>query len=163
MADAHPLHSNCQKAMSKRPLVSVVSITYNQEKFIREALEGMVLQKTNFDFEIIVADDASTDATAAIIQEYADAYPGLIKPVLRKKNLGAIANSLSSLRLARGKYLALCEGDDYWTDENKLQKQVDFLEAHQDYALCFHPVRVFFDDAILTRFIFLAHLVKQWV
>ncbi len=132
--------------MRKQPLVSVVSIAYNQEKYIRAALDGMVMQKTDFDFEIIVADDCSTDTTPSIIQEYAAKYPDLIRTVLRKKNLGAIANSVSTLREATGKYVALCEGDDYWIDEHKLQKQVDLMEANPGYALCFHPIRVFFDD-----------------
>src|SRR5690606_17979110 len=81
-----------------------------------------------------------------IIKEYATKYPGIIKPILRKKNLGPQKNFLDVLRASKGEYIALCEGDDYWTDSSKLQKQVDFMDAHPGYALCFHLVRVFFEE-----------------
>lgn len=132
--------------MSTSPLVSVVTITYNHDKYIRQALESFVMQKTNFDFEVVVADDASSDKTSQIIEEYAKAYPSIIKPILRRKNIGAVANSIGSLKAANGKYIALCEGDDYWTDSEKLQRQVDFLDSNPKYALCFHPVRIFFEN-----------------
>lgn len=132
--------------MSKQPLVSIVSITYNQEKYIREALDSFLMQKTNFPVEIIVSDDCSTDKTPDIIKEYADKHPDVIRPIYRKKNIGAIANSIATLRAAKGKYIALCEGDDFWTDPLKLQKQADFMEGHKNYALCFHTVRVFFEN-----------------
>ena len=92
--------------------------------------------------EIIVADDASTDATPAIIQEYAGRYPHLFRPILRPQNLGLNANLTGALSAARGEYLALCEGDDYWIDPMKLSKQVAFLDRHPETAVCFHPVRV---------------------
>jgi glycosyltransferase involved in cell wall biosynthesis len=132
--------------MSKKPLVSIVTITYNHEKYIRETLESFLAQQVNFQFEIIIADDCSTDTTPKIISEYAKKYPEIFKPILRKKNIGAVPNSVSSLQVANGTYVALCEGDDYWTDPKKLQKQVDFLESNKDFALCFHPVRVFFEN-----------------
>ena len=128
------------------PKVSVVSITYNHEAYIREALDGFVAQKTDFPVEFIVADDASTDATPAIIQDYAGRYPHLFRPILRPQNVGIHANLTDALSVARGDYLALCEGDDYWTDPMKLSKQVAFLDQHPETAVCFHPVRVIWTD-----------------
>lgn len=122
--------------------VSVVVITYNQEKYIRETLDNIVSQITNFKFEAFVSDDCSTDKTARIISEYAVKYPDIIKPILRKENVGILKNYLETLALCNGKYIALCEGDDYWCDENKLQKQVDFMEKNPDYALCYHPAKM---------------------
>lgn len=132
--------------MNKSPVVSIVTITYNQEKYIREALESFLIQKTDFPFEVIIGDDCSTDSTPEIIREYSEKYPNIFKPILRRKNLGAAKNSIATLREAGGKYIALCEGDDFWSDSSKLQMQVDFLNAHPDYSLCFHPVRVFYDN-----------------
>lgn len=128
--------------MTKAPLVSVCCISYNQQDFIGEALEGFVMQKTDFAFEVIISDDKSTDGTRQIISEYAKKYPDIIKPVFHKKNFGSLKNYLDNFKRATGKYIAMCEGDDYWTDPNKLQKQVDFLESNPDYAISFHPVRV---------------------
>ncbi|MFZ1301784.1 MAG: glycosyltransferase [Candidatus Microsaccharimonas sp.] len=129
-----------------KPKVSIVSISYNQEKFIKQALDSFLSQKTNFDIEIIIADDASTDGTREIIAEYAKKHGEIFVPVLRKKNIGIQNNIIDALSRARGDYIAICEGDDFWTDDLKLQKQVDFLEKNKDYAVCFHPVRVFFED-----------------
>lgn len=131
-----------QRAVANQPKVSVVSITYNHEAYIREALDGFVAQKTDFPVEIIVADDASTDATPAIIQQYADRYPHLFRPILRSENVGIHANLTDALSAARGEYLALCEGDDYWIDPMKLSRQVAFLDQNPRTAVCFHPVRV---------------------
>jgi hypothetical protein len=135
-----------EKADANPPKVSVVSITYNHEAYIREALDGFVAQKTDFPVEIIVADDASTDATPAIIQEYADRHPHLFRPILRSENVGTHANLIDALSAARGTYLALCEGDDYWIDPMKLTKQVAFLDRHPKTAVCFHPVRMIWTD-----------------
>jgi len=135
-----------EKAAANPPKVSVVSITYNHEAYIREALDGFIAQKTDFPVEIIVADDASTDATPAIIQEYADRHPHLFRPILRSENVGTHANLTDALSAARGKYLALCEGDDYWIDPMKLTKQVAFLDRHPETAVCFHPVRMIWTD-----------------
>ena len=132
--------------MNITPKVSIITISYNQESYIREALDSFVMQKTNFNFEVIIGDDGSSDKTQSIIQEYADKYPTIIRPVLRTKNIGAWQNFIDVIKRARGNYIALCEGDDYWTDKFKLQKQVDFLEKHSDYALCFHPVIVYRED-----------------
>lgn len=140
--------------MSKTPMVSVVSITYNQEKYIQETLDGFIAQKTDFDFEVIIADDGSTDRTPDIIREYALAHPDIFKPILRNKNIGIQANCIDAFQAATGRYIAFCEGDDYWTDPTKLQKQVEFLENNPDYALCFHPVRVFFENNESEEYIF---------
>ena len=128
---------------TKPLMVSIWCITYNHEPYIRQCLEGFVMQKTNFRFEAIVHDDASTDGTAAIVREYAEKYPDIIKPILETENqyskqdgsLDRIMNEKST-----GKYIALCEGDDYWIDPLKLQKQVDFLESNNDYGMCYGKV-----------------------
>lgn len=130
---------------SPAPLVTIRCITYNHEPYIRQCLEGFVMQKTTFPFEAVVHDDASTDGTAAIIREYAERYPDIIRPIYETENqYSKHDGSLRRIMDAhmRGKYIALCEGDDYWTDPLKLQKQVDFLEGHPEYSMCFHRVRV---------------------
>lgn len=132
--------------MRGRPKVSIVTISYNQEKYIQEALESFVTQETDFAFEVIVADDGSTDKTQEIITSYAARYPDIFRPILRDKNIGIHKNISDALSRARGEYIALCEGDDYWTDTTKLQRQADFLDKHPSYSLCFHPVRVFFQN-----------------
>lgn len=114
------------------PKVSIVSISYNQEEYIREALDGFAAQRTEFPVEVIIADDASTDATPRIIGEYAARYPQLFRPILRQTNIGVHANFKDVLSAARGEYLALCEGDDYWTDPLKLSKQVKYLTGIRD-------------------------------
>jgi len=121
------------------PIVYIRCMTYNQEKYIAQCLDGFVMQKTDFSFIAIVHDDASTDKTPLIIQEYAARYPEIIVPVLEKENQYS-QGKLSKVMypLMKGKYIAVCEGDDYWTDPLKLQKQVCFMESHPDYAMCFH-------------------------
>ncbi|MBR4632943.1 MAG: glycosyltransferase [Elusimicrobia bacterium] len=124
--------------------VSVLCATYNQEKYIRQALESFVMQKTNFPFEVIVNDDASTDETPEIIKEYADKYPNIIKPVYQKENQyskGIFITIECLYPKAKGKYLAWCEGDDFWTDENKLQLQYDIMEKNSNCHLCVHKVQ----------------------
>ena len=128
-----------------KPLVSIFCITYNQKNFIAQALDSFVMQKTNFPFEIVVGDDASTDGTAEIIAQYAAQYSELIKPIYHAQNTGGHQNSIDVANKCSGKYVALCEGDDYWTDEYKLQKQVDFLESHPECTICFHPVNVHYE------------------
>ena len=128
----------------KKPLVSICCVTYNHEPFIEDALEGFLIQETNFQFEILIHDDASTDKTADIIREYEKKYPNLIKPIFQKENQyskGGKPGRINRER-AKGKYIAHCEGDDYWTDPLKLQKQVSFLEANPDYSMCFHSVKI---------------------
>lgn len=130
--------------------VSVCCISYNHEKYLRECLDSIMMQEVDFDYEILINDDASTDGTIRIIQEYAGKYPEIIKPVLHSENQHSNGKRNFTARYlipkAKGEYLAVCEGDDYWTDPTKLQRQVDFLEKHPDYALVFHPVQVTFEN-----------------
>lgn len=122
--------------------LSICCITYNHEAFIAQAIESFVMQQTNFDFEIVIHDDASTDGTAAIVAEYADRYPHKIRATLHSQNSGMMQNFVNCLGDCRGEFLAFCEGDDYWIDPLKLQKQVDFLEQSPDISLCYHqPIR----------------------
>lgn len=121
--------------------LSICCITYKHEKFIAQAIDSFIMQQTNFDFEIIIADDNSPDSTAAICKQYQAKYPGKIKLLLNNKNIGMMPNFSQALNACAGEYIALCEGDDYWTDTQKLQKQVDFLEANQGYTICFHRVQ----------------------
>jgi glycosyltransferase involved in cell wall biosynthesis len=120
--------------------LSICCITYNHEKFIAQALDGFLIQKTNFDYEIVIGEDCSTDKTLEIIKNYQQEYPNRIKLLANKTNIGMIPNFVQTMEVCTGKYIALCEGDDYWNDPYKLQKQVDFLEANPDYVICFHPV-----------------------
>lgn len=125
-------------------MVSVVCLAYNHEKYITKALDGFVSQKTDFAYRIIVHDDASTDGTAAIIREYAERYPGLICPIYQTENQYSKKIPIHKTHVVphlAGKYVALCEGDDYWTDPLKLQKQFDAMEAHPECSMCTHTVR----------------------
>ncbi len=135
--------------MKQKPLLSVRIICYNQEAFIEEALEGIFGQKTNFSYEVVIGDDLSTDTTLEKIKKYMVKYPDKINLLSRKigddyyynrKKLGRLYNLLNVMENCQGKYIALLDGDDYWTDPYKLQKQIDFLEEHPDYALCFTDV-----------------------
>ncbi len=121
-----------------KPIVSICCMTYNHEYYIRQCLDGFVMQQTNFDFEILVHEDASTDNTASLLREYEAKYPYLFRCVYQTENQFYKQNTLVNIlfKMARGKYIALCEGDDYWTDPFKLQKQVDFLEANEEYSIC---------------------------
>jgi glycosyltransferase involved in cell wall biosynthesis len=121
--------------MKKRPLVSVKTITYNHEPFIAQCIESVMMQKTNFDFEFIIGEDCSTDGTMAIVQKYAKKYPDIIRIITSEHNVGAAENDHRSDLACIGKYVAFCEGDDYWLDPYKLQKQVDFLEANPDFGM----------------------------
>jgi glycosyltransferase involved in cell wall biosynthesis len=125
-------------------LISICCTTFNHEKYIGQCLDGFVMQKTTFAFEILVHEDASTDSTAAIIKEYELNYPHIFKCVYQHDNQFLKQNTLINIlfKMAKGKYIALCEGDDYWTDPYKLQKQVDFLEANGNYVACFHKVKI---------------------
>lgn len=123
-------------------IVSISCITYNHEPYIRECLDGFMLQKTTFPIEILIHDDASTDGTAEIIREYEAKYPKIIKPIYQTENQYSKGISISATfnwPRAKGKYIAMCEGDDYWTDPLKLQKQVDALEKNFNINICSHP------------------------
>lgn len=127
------------------PKITVLCLAYNHASYIKDALEGFVSQKTRFSFEVIVHDDASTDGTADIIREYARRYPEIIKPVFQKENQysrGVAIGPTFCFPLVRGEYVALCEGDDYWTDPLKLQLQADALDAHSEVDLCTHGALV---------------------
>ena len=122
--------------------VSVCMITYNHEMFIEKAIEGVLMQKTNFPVELVIGEDCSTDRTREICLKYKNEYPDRIKLLLREKNLGIMGNFIDTLQSCTGRYIALCEGDDYWTDPYKLQKQADFLDANAGFSICFHSVKV---------------------
>lgn len=129
-------------------MVTIRCITYNHEPYIRQCLEGFVMQKTNFRFEAIVHDDASTDGTADIIREYAEKYPDIIKPIFETENQyskhdGSLQRIMNEH--THGKYVAMCEGDDYWIDPYKLQKQVDFLESHSEYVMSHTSFKYYYE------------------
>lgn len=126
-------------------LVSICCQTYNHKNYISQTIESFLMQKTNFRFEILLRDDASTDGTADIVKEYSNKYPDIINPLIYEENQfrKGVKPFADNVKRARGKYIAICEGDDYWTDPFKLQKQVDFLEANQGYSMCFHEVKCF--------------------
>lgn len=130
----------------KTPLVSICTAVYNHEPYLRKCFDGFLMQKTNFAFEVLVHDDASTDNSAEIIREYTEKHPEIFKPIYQKENQyskGVKVSATYQFPRAKGKYIALCEGDDYWTDPLKLQKQVDFLETHPDYVMCSHRFKIF--------------------
>lgn len=120
------------------PLVSVKVFTFNHEKYITKCLEGILMQKTDFPFEIIVGEDCSTDRTREIVIAYQDKYPEIIKPILHPENVGGKQNVLSVYKACQGKYHAICEGDDYWIDPLKLKRQVELMESSPDLSMCFH-------------------------
>lgn len=124
-------------------MVSICCITYNQAKFLRETLQSFINQNVNFTYEIVISNDCSTDDTQTIIDSFKSGYPELIKDISPKSNLGMMRNFFYALNSCKGKYIAYCEGDDYWIDENKLQRQVDFLETNQDFGLVYTKVNQF--------------------
>jgi glycosyltransferase involved in cell wall biosynthesis len=127
--------------------VSIFILTYNQEQFISQTIEGVLMQKTNFSYQLVIGEDYSTDETRTICERYAIEYGEKIKllPTLYK-NIGLIANYMRTIKECDGKYIAICDGDDFWIDDNKLQKQVDFLENNPDYSLVYTGVRKLFID-----------------
>lgn len=132
-----------------QPFVSVMVITYNHGRYIRKALDSILMQERNFPIEINVIDDASTDDTQAIVREYSQKFPGIVNCYFNPTNAGHIATQLNTIRgfqTLRGRYFALLEGDDYWTDAHKLAKQVAFLEGHTDFVACAHQTLKVFDD-----------------
>lgn len=139
----------------QEPVVSICCLVYNHEPFLRECFEGFVMQKTTFPIEILVHDDASTDHSADIIREYTAKYPDLFKPIYQTENQyskGVKVSATFQFPRAKGKYIALCEGDDYWTDPYKLQKQVDFLESHPEYSFCAHNAMICYANGCERKF-----------
>lgn len=138
-----PLFQSNKKLENQKPLLSVLIITYNHEKFIKECFDGILMQICDFKVEVIVANDCSPDNTNEVINEILNESRdnSFIKYLNREKNLGAMQNFIDAYKNCSGKYIAFCEGDDYWTDENKLQKQVDFLERNTDFNLVGHYVK----------------------
>lgn len=134
----------------EKPFVSIICDVFNHEKYIIDCLNGFAIQKTNFPFEILIHDDASTDNTQQLIKDFLNQHPELIiLPIFQKENQYSKRIGIwekFQMSRARGKYIALCEGDDYWTDEYKLQKQIDFLESHPEYVMCGHAHKTTFDD-----------------
>jgi glycosyltransferase involved in cell wall biosynthesis len=143
----------------EKPLVSILCACYNHESFIEDALNGFLMQRTDFPFEVIINDDASTDGSVEIINKYARLYPKIIKPILQTENQygkGIKAFFFTSGE-AKGKYFALCQGDDYWLDETKLQTQADFLEKHLEYSLCGHNAFVIEGGIVMS-----ANVIPRW-
>ncbi|MCX7098539.1 MAG: glycosyltransferase [Methylococcales bacterium] len=128
----------------KKPLVSIICATFNHEGYIKEAINGFLLQETTFPFEIIIHEDVSTDNTATIVQSYVESYPHLIKPIFQKENQYSKGASpfLNALAHAQGDYIAICEGDDFWTDPSKLQSQADYLSCHPEFSMAAHAVNI---------------------
>lgn len=155
----------------EKPLVSICCLAYNHEPFLRECFEGFVMQKTTFPIEVLVHDDASTDHSVDIIREYTEKYPDIFKPYYQTENQYSKGKGFVGLNInlerAQGKYIAMCEGDDYWIDPLKLQKQVDFLEENEEYSLCCTSYAVYdqenkiwkqeYDNTILGKF-----TIKDW-
>lgn len=138
---------SCSDRIFKNPILSVCIITYNHYQYIKQSIDSVLTQNTGYPFELIISDDNSNDGTTEIVIEYQKLYPERIKVLLSRDNLGKYTNNgrlslIRTLKSARGKYLALLEGDDYWTDPNKLHKQINFLELHDTYSGCFHDTLV---------------------
>jgi glycosyltransferase involved in cell wall biosynthesis len=131
-------------------VVDVMMPVYNHERYLAQAIESIVTQKTNFRFRLIVADDCSKDNSRSIISDFAARYPDIVEPVFHKQNVGASANGAYLNSRAASKYVAICEGDDYWIDPFKLQKQVDFMEAHPDFTICFTDVEIINERGVHT-------------
>lgn len=137
----NPAIGNNFSSDNEMPLVDICLYTYNHEKYISEAIESVLMQQTNFNYRIIIGEDCSTDNTRAICVEYQKKYPEKIVLILQEKNLGAINNSFIVHNTCTSKYVAILEGDDFWTDPLKLQKQVDFMENNATSAACFHKAQ----------------------
>lgn len=123
--------------------VSILVMTYNHEKFISQALESVAMQETNFEYEILISEDCSTDRTRQIVLDFHAAHPENVRLLLSEQNIHSNEIVVRGIRAARGEYIALLDGDDYWTSPHKLQKQVDFLDHHPECSLCFHNARIF--------------------
>lgn len=125
-----------------KPAVSVRLLAFNQEKYIARSIESVLMQRTSFEFDLVIGVDYGNDATADIVASYARKHPGMIHTILHDKNIGMVANALETLQRCTGKYIAKLDGDDWWTDPFKLQMQFDFLESHPDFTICFHNMEI---------------------
>lgn len=128
--------------------VSVAMITYNHERFIAQAIESVLMQQTDFEYELLIGEDCSTDRTRDIVLSFQAEYPDRIRLLLSDTNIGPHRNVVRTLQACQGKYIALLEGDDYWTDPHKLQRQVEFLDSHPEYVMCFHNARIVGEDGV---------------
>jgi glycosyltransferase involved in cell wall biosynthesis len=132
-----------------KPDVSICMITYNHSEFIAQAIESVLMQQTTFSFELIIGEDGSKDDTRKVCEHFCKEYPGIIKLLENDTNLGMMPNFIRTLKACSGKYIALCEGDDYWTDPQKLQKQVSFLESNPGYVISFHRAKIEYAKGII--------------
>lgn len=143
----------CKSAL-KNPKLSVLMITYNQEKYIAQALDSVLMQEVHFDYEIVIGEDCSTDGTRKILLEYQQKHPERIRLLLPEKNLGMLPNFMQTYLACEGEYVAILEGDDFWTDATKLQKQVEFLDNHRECAICFHTAKAVFEHGDAPDYLF---------
>jgi len=141
--------------------VSVVMLTYNHGPFIAEAIEGFLMQKTDFPCELVITEDCSTDDTRAVIRKYWERHPDRIRVLLNKRNVGGRLTNRRGYQHCRGQYVASLDGDDYWVSPHKLQRQADLLDAHPDYALCFHSVRMAWEDGSHEDTVFRPWAIKD--
>lgn len=137
---------HCTACFRRSMKVSVAMITYNHERFLAQAIDSVLAQKTDFEFEIVIGEDCSTDGTRRILLEYQDKSGGRIRPILHDVNQGMNRNLEQTLLACRGEYIALLEGDDYWTSDDKLAMQADFLDRHPECSMCFHNALVVYED-----------------
>lgn len=128
------------------PKVTIRTAAYNHVRYIEKCIEGVLMQETDFPVEYIIGEDFSTDRTRGIVFEYAEKYPEIIRVITAERNVGLKANNYRCRKATRGEFTALCEGDDYWTDPKKLQKQIDLLTRHPECDLCFHPAKIKYLD-----------------
>ena len=133
---------------SEKYIVDIPMCVYNHERYIAKAIEGVLSQKTTFKYRLIIGEDYSTDNSREIVKKYFDTNRDKMKIFFNEKNIGAHKNTKMLFSNCRAKYIALCDGDDYWTDPYKLQKQVDFLESNPDFSICFHKAKVIYDEGI---------------
>lgn len=139
----------CSNGFPKEPVVSVLVLAYNHEKFIAQALDSIVCQLTDFPYEIVVGEDCSSDATKEICMDYQRRYPDKVKLLLQKKNKGLIGNFCDTLRTCKGKYIAECAGDDFWNDCHKLQKHVDYMNRHEDAVVTYHDACLIDEEGVI--------------
>lgn len=145
-----------------QPIVSVCIITYNHESYIKDAIEGILSQQLSFPFECVIGEDHSTDNTRLICEQYVKEYPHILKLLPSERNRGIIPNFIRTLKSCKGKYIAICEGDDYWTDNLKLKKQVDFMESNPDFTLCGHSALQLFEEGERPNQLYKPKILKEY-